>query len=394
MSRRPSLPGRSPLGSRNTSLPRRASDARIRWTSCSGFRLVAGRRDLGRGRSRSVPDRSRRREARAARQTRAPTRRPGRCGRARRCGSRGRSSRSAARVAAWERPAPPAFRANCSFSSCSSCSSSEPLLFREFPSLLVFGVDRGLGLELSDVVVVVDAAERERERPSARAATRMSTSPGASARVTVRDWTERSSGRVNNWPAASTSTSCRIVSPWSLVLVRVLEADHVHVVAGKDEARNARLLGHVDGQGPHPLGDVRNQPGGVPFGPSFFSTSTSSSSMRRPDPALLHVLERRERVGRNGRLDHPDHLDHVRLEQFLFLEVAGGDQNLLRVFIRLALAGESICWLSFMAPSPITTATASVISDLLFIAASHFPPDLARLNLVRTDQVKNPATAK
>ena len=46
--------------------------------------------------------------------------------------------------------------------------------------------------------MIIDAAEREGKWPLGRASTSKATSSGETASVTVRDWTERSSGRTNN----------------------------------------------------------------------------------------------------------------------------------------------------------------------------------------------------
>ena len=69
------------------------------------------------------------------------------------------------------------------------------------------------------------------------------------------------------------------------------------------------------------------------------------------------------------------------LSSFFFLEVASGDQDLLRVFVRLASVRDSICRVRIMAPRPIATARASMKIDLPFIVASHFRSSRAVLEL-------------
>ena len=55
--------------------------------------------------------------------------------------------------------------------------------------------------------------------------------------------------------------------------------DDVNMMTRQNESRDARLFRDVDGEGRIPLGILATSPGGVPLGPSFFSTRTSPSSM-------------------------------------------------------------------------------------------------------------------
>ena len=85
-----------------------------------------------------------------------------------------------------------------------------------------------------------------------------------------------------------------------------------------------------------PWGMLATRPGGVPLGPSFFSTSTSPSSMTFLTQRSCTSVNDENALGGTADLAMRITVDHVGLECFLFLEVASGDQDLPRVFSRFA----------------------------------------------------------
>ena len=186
-----------------------------RSTAGSRFRLVTGRGDLGRARAGLWP-RLRRAIGGASRARRLELRTPVQVGpdaldiveaAVDRGDPRCRLALPAAAAARLSWPARPSIAAVLPRASIRFSSSS-------FSASHVRDRSLACGLVRATRSWSLTPRSASDRAPLARAATRMSTSPGLSARVTVRDWTERSSGRVNTWPAASTSTFLRIVSPW------------------------------------------------------------------------------------------------------------------------------------------------------------------------------------
>ena len=115
-----------------------------------------------------------------------------------------------------------------------------------------------------------------------------------------------------------------------------------------------------------PLGMFATSPGGDPLGPSFFSTIGSPSSMVVLTHRSSTSLNDENAPTGTADLAIRDRLDHVGLEDFFLLEVARGDEDVLRLF--LGAAGLLIRRrVTSMAPRPRTTASTSIIIDLPFI---------------------------
>ena len=114
---------------------------------------------------------------------------------------------------------------------------------------------------------------------------------------------------------------------------------------------------------------LATKPGGVPLGPSFFSTITSPSSMvvltqrsstsLKVENALGGTAERTIRITLT--------MSGLRISSSLKSRAATSTscESSPPLFLP-----KSICWLSFMAPRPIATATARVMIDRLFIPFS------------------------
>ena len=250
----------------------------------------------------------------------------------------------------------------------------------------------GLGLGRSTMSWSLTPRSESVRGPLARAATRISTCSGVTARVTVRLCTAFSSGRSEDLPGGQDQDVLEDrLAQLSAGSSRLLEPDDVDPMAGKDEARDARLLVDVDGEGPHSLGDVRHQAGRRSLGPEFLVDDHVPLEHGGLDPPLLNILERGERTDGNIALRHADRLNHVGLEDLLFLEVARGDEHLLRLL--LGRAGLLISRrVTSMAPRPSTTARTRTIIDLPFIAQLTFRPIGASPEVAATPAVRRSST--
>ena len=149
-------------------------------------------------------------------------------------------------------------------------------------------------------------------------------------------------------------------------LIRLV-ADHVNAVAREDEAGDARLLGDVEGKGPHPLGNIGDQAGGVPFGPSFFSTSTSPSSRA--------VFTQRSSTSL-GEENEPAGIADFAIRETLTMSGFSVSSSLIsRAATRISWVSsagfpesfDNICRVSIMAPNPKTIARPSMINDFPFM---------------------------
>ena len=188
--------------------------------------------------------------------------------------------------------------------------------------------------------------------------------------MTVRLWTAFSSGRGEDLARGQDQDVLEDgLAPLLLALLAGLEPDDVDAMAGKDEAGDARLLVDLDGEGPHPLGMLATRPGGVPFGPSFFSTITSPSSMV--------VLTQRSSTSLNEE-NAPTGTADFTMRIVLTMSALRTSSSLKsRAATRMSCVSSSLAGglliirrVRSMAPRPRTTARTSITIDLPFIAAS------------------------